>query len=292
MKLQHSYAHACILVLTVASMWLLSTSCSPIEQRIDDLAHAAASRQAADEFARQLPGLTMSDIVAQYDTTNLIGVFQMYDILRIRDLTRDGTIVEKNIVINDQHVQGKLYHPTDNRRTFSLKDTMLFNQIPLIEQVDEGVYLAFPQRNKPLTVYYGSQPNTVTIPATEFFAKQNALVPYSEPVRITSLRYDTVISRSQPMHIRWSGAGKDYIIFSFGTIANEKDGKPSGSHFGFFAANTGSIDISTEQLRTVANGRASLTIRRIEPRFVTLSNRQRIAFIGLSEHSILLTVKD
>jgi hypothetical protein len=278
MKL-HSFFETIILA---AWMGLIMTSCSQSSDQNAGKLFKSVASSAVDEFASQLPGLTMDKIIAQYDTTNLTGVFSVYNILRTAE---SGNVMVEN------HVQGKMYNPTNRRSPFSLKGNMEFNQIPLVEKVGIGLYFLIPKTNTDVLLHFGKQPNTVSIPATDFFKEQKTPIMYSEPVRVNNVQNNTVVSRSQPLRLTWSGSGKDYVSVALGVMQDEKEGKP-GTIVGALESNTGFLEIPVSKLQTLQNGKALLEIRRFEPQFITLSNRQRIAFIGISGHSLPLVLKD
>ena len=223
-------------------------------------------------------GVSIADILGAYDTSNLVGVVQLY---READLTLEpnasGTLINYTATLGwgNAFTADSLGNPAD------IEDVTV--NAGEFNHVATGSY-GYPAQD--LDIYTdGSTLNKVRFVGYSPFGSDKDSMTFGSPITLTNVARGQNISRDSIIHLTWSGNGTGYVQVGILVRDTVTDAVGKGYWVGKFANNSGSTDLvfQPEQLR---KGLADVVIMQFEPKFVTLSSGKRVCILCETRHLV------
>jgi hypothetical protein len=229
-------------------------------------------------------GVAISDIIAAYDTSNLVGVVQLYhESQSTLEPNSSGTLVNYTATLG----WGNAFMANASGNPRDIVDVTVnagqFNHAGL------GSY-GYP--NQDLAVYTGGGTyNKVRVVGDSIFGSKRDSLTFGSPVALTNITRGQNISRDSVVHLTWSGNGSGYV--QVGILARDTitDAVGKGSWVGLFATNSGSINMTFQPVQ-LKKGLADVVIMQFEPKFITLSSGKRVCILCESRHVVSVYIID
>jgi len=178
------------------------------------------------------------------------------------------------------------FFDVNTKENYSVGD-FLVNRVQL-KEFSKGGYCKIGYDDL-LKLNFGTGTNDIVIQPTTAMPSVNYSANFSSPLRISNVVRGQVFSKSQPININWNAQGDGIVQIS---ITGEMYNNLSSRTLLLFKNNTGSVSLPVSQISHLNNGWASLTITRIEPRTIQLSNGKNLLVLGKSAHRISIKISN
>ncbi len=228
--------------------------------------------------------LTFADIVGNYDTTDVIGL------ITLKNEYEDFYLFQSsNPIFYDVNNARAYFFDPDDQATMRECAGIYVNNLQLHElhtgsknyitsgDVDEGTGLV---------LNFGSGYNNIKIDSNQYIPSVDTNISFSSKIRITNLDRGDSVNKNNNITVNWSGNSTGYVGLSIITVVDSSLSNINIGHA--LLSNSGSFTLTSSVLDEFPDGPHDLILVRYEPKFITLSNGQKISVIGETTHKITI----
>ena len=172
----------------------------------------------------------------------------------------------------------------------SIGDIRLNNGL-LQEDEAAGAYYYRHSASDSLDLLFGGGANRIVTNTSAALPSFDATIPFSAPVRMNGVARNQSISRNQSLTLTWNGSGNSYAEIN---ISRKNVALDSTSLTGllYITDDDGSFTLPTDIMQELSTGLTDISVRRTEPKYITLSDNRKVCFLGQSKHTVTVNIID
>lgn len=229
-------------------------------------------------------GKPYKQYINRYDQTNVIGLIE------IETSVYDGYSSNGNPYIGSStDAYAHFVNPANTTEDMSIGNIIINGNI--LKPFEKGYY-RWNILDSALIVHFGNNDFNRIQTELSYPLVINDSMQFSDAIQITGITKGQNLSRSKPITINWTGISSDFVDLQL--MMSEPWNDTLGSYVGYMSPydNTGSVTIPANQLSKVGNRKATISVTKYEPKFITLSNGKRVCILGTSKHEIAVNLVD
>ena len=226
--------------------------------------------------------LTFSDLVSDYDTTDMMGSIYLtneYEKILLNDPTNE-------IDYNTNNAHAYFFDPDDQDSILPCEGIYVNNQELLELHSGSKHYITSGDISggTGLTLNFGSGTNYISIDSNQFISEIDTNIAFSQKIRISNISRGDTILKSNNITINWTGNNSGYVSL---TLHNSVDTNFTSFYCGHaLLTNSGSFTISSDVMDNFPDGLHDLILTKFEPKFILLDNGNKVLVMGESTHKI------
>lgn len=231
--------------------------------------------------------LSFSDIVSDYDTTDIMGSIYLtneYEKILLNEPTNE-------IDYNTNNAHAYFFDPDDQDSIYPCEGIYVNDQELLELHSGSKHYITSGDINggTGLALNFGSGTNNIKIDSNQYISEIDTNIAFSQRIRISNISRGDTINKSNNMLINWTGVNSGYVGL---TLHNSVDSSFSSFYCGHaLLTNSGSFSISSDIMNDFPDGLHDLILSKYEPKFLILDNDNKVLVMGVSRHKISILLE-